>query len=925
MLTLIYYWAIRTLTMYRGSEWGRWDLHVHTKGTAKNDQFGNITFDEYCEYLFTKALEKDIKVIGITDYFSIENFEKVKIFQEHINKHPSFTECQKNAISKIFLIPNIELRIIPTTSKSKLVNIHIIFNPEIIEDFKSGFMTKVEMTTDTQQKFNLTRHEVTSLGRHHDSKAIDNDTAYKIGLREMVISHTDIIDVINSRKILSDNCLIFVSNNSTDGVSGVGKHEVPPRELMNTIYRTSNGIFSPKLSDIEYFIGKRADDKEEIIKKYGSLKPCIHGSDAHCLEELFDPDLNRYCWIKAEPTFEGLKQILHEPETRVYIGSNRPEPKTDYEVIDRIKISHENIATKVLYLNPNLNTIIGGRSSGKSTLVKCIANKVAPNALENGEPENHIKEISDHIRIFWQDGNEDDTRSIDYFYQGHMFYKTHEEGIESIVKDILFQLNPKTYEDSDKKIAGLRQQNSSQLSNYFSNQELINQKLEQSNNIGNKTDVLQQIDRLDQLINRYSVGSYTQEELEKHSSKQDTLKELERHLTTLESTIEDMDNLCAKVVLEISNPFLDNPFYQYIKDTIEEKLTNIETFAENQVEELKQGAKLALDTQNDYYVKKISLINADSKFNQIEQYLKATESIKPLIIQKSFENQKLENILQLEGEISGISNESSIILTNARANWKLINKEPLLLTKEIEVLEDNSLEISPTPKFQSDKFSEFIVKYINQQPEKAQNIANSQFFDVEGLLSGFDEISEALNSRLIKLKSGFTEENFYSEFLTTTWFKLSYDVLYEGDSYTEMSQGKKAFVVLKLSLDCSERKCPIIIDQPEDDLDNRAIYTELVKYIKDKKSQRQIILVTHNANVVVNADSEQIIVANQHGSKTPNKSNKKFEYKSGSIESSVKSKFEDSILESKTIKEHICEILEGGDIAFKLREKKYNF
>ena len=196
---------------------------------------------------------------------------------------------------------------------------------------------------------------------------------------------------------------------------------------------------------------------------------------------------------------------------------------------------------------------------------------------------------------------------------------------------------------------------------------------------------------------------------------------------------------------------------------------------------------------------------------------------------------------------------------------------------------------------------------------------------MEGLLSGFDEISEALNSRLIKLKSGFTEENFYSEFLTTTWFKLSYDVLYEGDSYTEMSQGKKAFVVLKLSLDCSERKCPIIIDQPEDDLDNRAIYTELVKYIKDKKSQRQIILVTHNANVVVNADSEQIIVANQHGSKTPNKSNKKFEYKSGSIESSVKSKFEDSILESKTIKEHICEILEGGDIAFKLREKKYNF
>ena len=141
-----------------------------------------------------------------------------------------------------------------------------------------------------------------------------------------------------------------------------------------------------------------------------------------------------------------------------------------------------------------------------------------------------------------------------------------------------------------------------------------------------------------------------------------------------------------------------------------------------------------------------------------------------------------------------------------------------------------------------------------------------------------------------------------------------------------MSQGKKAFVVLKLSLECSERKCPIIIDQPEDDLDNRAIYTELVTYIKEKKSKRQIILVTHNANVVVNADSEQVIVANQHGSKTPNNGSKKFEYKLGSIESNVKFDSEHaSILDSKTIKEHICEILEGGNTAFKLREQKYNF
>lgn len=921
--------------MYRGSEWGRWDLHVHTKGTAKNDQFGDITFENFCVELFKKALEKEIKVIGITDYFNVENYKKVKQFQTEVHTNQSFNDIEKDRIGKIFLIPNVELRVTPSTDKGGLINLHLLLDPDYCEVYESQFARLLKFIYSDTKTYSLDRNDLIRLGKDVDNNyLLDDGTALKKGVSNFILNPSDIIKAFQEMPTFKDNCIITVANSNKDGNSSYQGHErffqqsenSTLSKLRESIYKLSDVIFSPNPKDINFFLGKESENKDEFLKKLGSFKPCIHGSDAHNLDKLFEPDKQRYCWIKAEPSFEGLKQILHEPETRVYIGLNRPEPKTDYEVIDRIEINHENIGTNVLYLNPNLNAIIGGRSSGKSTLVQCIANKVAPSSLKNGAPENHVQEISDCIKIIWQDNKEDDTRSIDYFYQGHMFHKTHEEGIESIVKDILFQLNPKVYEDSDKKIAELRQKNASQLSSYFSNQELINQKLEQSNSIGNKSDISQQIDRLNQLINKSSVGSYTQQDLEEHSKKQAALKNLEYGLTTLKRTIEDINNLSVKNVLEISNPFLDNPFYQYIKNTTEEKINNIETFVEAQVEELKQAAKLALDTTKDYYEEQISLIDTDSKFIQIEQYLKATESIKPLIIQKTRENQKLEVITQLEDEINEIRHESSIILTKAHDNWSLINKEPLLLTEEIKVLEDSSLEISPIPKFQSDKFNEFIVKYINQQPEKAQNYANLQFLDVEALFVGFIDISEALKKGTIKLKSGFTEENFHSDFLTTTWFKLSYDVLYEGDSYIEMSQGKKAFVVLKLSLECSERKCPIIIDQPEDDLDNRAIYTELVTYIKEKKSKRQIILVTHNANVVVNADSEQIIVANQHGSKTPNSNSKKFEYKLGSIESDVKSDSEHaSILESKTIKEHVCEILEGGNTAFRLREQKYNF
>ena len=59
----------------RGSEWRRWDLHIHTKGTNKNDCYSCADMDAYCKLLFKKAVEKEIYAIGITDYFSIARYK----------------------------------------------------------------------------------------------------------------------------------------------------------------------------------------------------------------------------------------------------------------------------------------------------------------------------------------------------------------------------------------------------------------------------------------------------------------------------------------------------------------------------------------------------------------------------------------------------------------------------------------------------------------------------------------------------------------------------------------------------------------------------------------------------------------------------------------------------------------------------------
>ena len=89
-----------------------------------------------------------------------------------------------------------------------------------------------------------------------------------------------------------------------------------------------------------------------------------------------------------------------------------------------------------------------------------------------------------------------------------------------------------------------------------------------------------------------------------------------------------------------------------------------------------------------------------------------------------------------------------------------------------------------------------------------------------------------------------------------------------------------------------------------------------------------MILVTHNSNLVVNADAEEVIVANQHDEKAKNENNIKFQYISGSLENTKtkkKNKNKVIILDSQGIREHICEILEGGKDAFEKRKKKYNF
>ncbi|HIB9701873.1 TPA: TrlF family AAA-like ATPase, partial [Escherichia coli] len=131
---------------------------------------------------------------------------------------------------------------------------------------------------------------------------------------------------------------------------------------------------------------------------------------------------------------------------------------------------------------------------------------------------------------------------------------------------------------------------------------------------------------------------------------------------------------------------------------------------------------------------------------------------------------------------------------------------------------------------------------------------------------------------------------------------------YKGKTVEKLSAGQRGtfYVCLKLATDAFGS--PFVFDQPEDDLDNDFIMHSLVPLFRKIKQYRQVIIVTHNANLVVNCDAEQVIIATNN--------DEIISYRSGALE------YGDHDAPN-SMRKAICDVLEGGHQAFEAREQKY--
>ena len=179
-------------------------------------------------------------------------------------------------------------------------------------------------------------------------------------------------------------------------------------------------------------------DREYWLNHEKYIRPLLQSSDAHKLDDIG----TKYSWIKADLTFEGLRQILFEPEARISFEKEKPEKKLDYQVIDYVEYGDER-----LYFNSNLNTIIGGRSNGKSTLLNSIAKKLNKNTGDSFVFDNY-----EDMKIIWQDNSENNDREIEYIRQDYMFELANEDSkrnelVQSIIRDKKLDGKIKEYDE----------------------------------------------------------------------------------------------------------------------------------------------------------------------------------------------------------------------------------------------------------------------------------------------------------------------------------------------------------------------------------------------------------------------------------------------------------------------------------------------
>lgn len=957
---------MNTNKVNRGSEWRKWDLHVHTPETKLNNQYKSESnvWREFCE----RIEKSDVDVFGITDYFSLENY--TKFINEFFQIYPNST--------KVFF-PNIEFRIADKNKDGEHIQFHIIFsNQEEIVNKISNFLTRLLLISTDD--INLTK------------KYCCKEDLEEIGYKKAMVRFEETISTIEENFSLHDYIIVGLS--SGYGSLRPGKDDTKGGVYAKEIDKKC-GVFFGSSKDTDFYLNK--------IPGRASLKlppkPVFNGSDSHSFEHIDNKlgkkyekkddkgsicDYSEITWVKADPTFEGLKQTIYEPEERVRIQDEKPDFKEDKEIIDKVKFISPNnkFSNEEIYLNPNLNVIIGGKSSGKSILLYSIAKTLLADTKDkllfknNGEERYSLKsidsgfdfEITTKAGISQkisdrEDGHNSLIPNIKYIPQNELVKLAEPElngkgeSLNKLVRNLICEDtdSKQKYNDFIKNVKQYDKEREELIDSYFDTLDNI-QKLEaelktKSNKEVLQTNIKTNSEKVEELNKKAGLSDEQIQQYksiqERHQQNQQRIDLFENEFSQINLFLQELKNelvgLQTKKTTFLQNIKIDKfrEYYQTKLSFISDSISQLENLIK-EIELKKNNEGESIFVNNNIFNEELNLIISqknciENEMKPYQQNEEIQEQIKKLNGSIANDKKLLEDINTLNTSITekkefAIKTKDNLFQLYKKSFDEYMNIIELLKDRTVE-LEKDGLQIRGIAQFNFQKFRENILDFTDGRSASNLNydILESKKtriseYEYSHLESEVKNIFEDVLSGKYVVNTRYNQREIMKKILDDYFYDY-WEITYKNDKLGEMSTGKASFVILMLIIGLSKSKSPILIDQPEDNLDNRSVSENIISYLRNKKIERQIILVTHNANIVVNADAENVIVANQKGQNDKETSSLyKFDYINGAIENTfAKIETETDLLKSMGIKEHIADIVEGGKEAFKNRERKYGF
>lgn len=909
----------------KGSIWRKWDLHIHSEYSLENNTKMKI------KDIFENAIKNNIEVISITDHSNVDGLDEVI---EIYNSHKFNLNGEDLRVNeKIEYLPGVELK---TDAGGKGTHIIGVFPKEI----NGKIVDKEFLKENFLSPLGLTKHIIEQAGNGDYSK----------GLLSTPVNFED-----SCKKIRELNGVVIIHSGDKHGsiekCMAHAKNQTP-EEVYNSLGELKKEYMEEYIDICEVSSFKKAKSSGNFYLENFN-KPTVISSDSH---ENYTGQ--KFTWIKGEPTLNGLKQILNEPYTRVILG-DKPDEKISYNIIDKVRFvcNNENFSNEWIEINSDLNTIIGGKSSGKSLLLYLIAKANLKEKIQDKNIKYELEKLGiEDFEVLWKDGtktslkNETPIRNITYIPQLYLnnIVEKNKDELEEVILNIILEKNDlkdfhANFQDKIFNLENMIKADSEKIFSIIKKREEYENKLL---NLPEQNSIEIEIEKIKKEIDILQTeAKLSKDDKIFYENLKNFIEELQKQLAEKTQELTGVDNITPKIEIMhseiqsnysefkkyISNIFIREEF----KTTIDSKINLIMANFEKEATALKNIIPNSKDVVKSEIEKiKLELDEKEKEIKPLQLKISGMNSIQELEKNIQKEKEKLNERKKIEQQKIESNEEIEEIKKEIENNLKTLKEEYCEMKDKFmqnkNISQSNNLELEVGIIFDKETFKERFNTRLDLR-KSLDKLFEECFIDEEILYdySSIEKIlikifNKILNDKELKMKKGSTKFDITQE-LFKNYFKFTYDLKQNQDNLLSMSPGKRGLILFQLYLQFSLSEFPILVDQPEDNLDNRTVYNELKDFIIEKKIQRQIIMVTHNANLVVSTDAEEVIVANQSGEIGSNENKKyRFEYVSGALENTFSDSSQKGVLNRKGIKEHVCEILEGGEEAFKNRNKKYN-